>query len=275
MTEMVATTASVAAPPASRTAPPVSSAKGQRRPIGRLLLGAEPFRVKVSGSTVNGQGPIGSRTGVHRVGRRGWVFGGGRADLTGNQRRLNPMGRAKRMRQDIAEAGCGVLGLFCRHDGAVALVDAGCAGLVDRRGVRAGIGSRLLAVGALAGALASFITDWWEYQFVAASVGSVMSFSSSGRSPCASGSAETPWPPEWMPFRDAPFGSPKPSTPNPVAAGAGSMATIGSSNSQREVGRRGEGEAGLNDPANVSVGDHLEVVRAESNVLIVIPHIKS
>ena len=32
-----------------------------------------------------------------------------------------------------------------------------------------------LAVGALAGALASLITDWWEYQFVAASVGSVMS----------------------------------------------------------------------------------------------------
>ena len=41
------------------------------------------------------------------------------------------------------------------------------------------------------------------------------------------------------------------------------------------VGRRGSGEAGLNDPTNIAVGDHLEVVRAESNVLIVIPHSKS
>ena len=54
------------------------------------------------------------------------------------------MGSVKRMRQDIAGAGCGVLGLFCPHDGALALVDARGVGLVDRRGFRAGIGSRLV-----------------------------------------------------------------------------------------------------------------------------------
>ena len=32
-----------------------------------------------------------------------------------------------------------------------------------------------LAVGALAGGLASLVTDWWEYQFVAASAGAVLS----------------------------------------------------------------------------------------------------
>ena len=37
------------------------------------------------------------------------------------------------------------------------------------------------------------------------------------------------------------------------------------------AGRRDEGEAGLNDARNIAVGDVLEVVRAESNVLIVIP----
>jgi len=37
------------------------------------------------------------------------------------------------------------------------------------------------------------------------------------------------------------------------------------------IGHRDEGEAGLNNPADISVGDMLEVVRAESNVLIVIP----
>ena len=32
-----------------------------------------------------------------------------------------------------------------------------------------------LAVGAFAGGLASMFTDWWEYQFVAASAGAVLS----------------------------------------------------------------------------------------------------
>ena len=41
------------------------------------------------------------------------------------------------------------------------------------------------------------------------------------------------------------------------------------------AGHRAEGAAGLNDPRNVTVGDLLEVVRAESNVLIVIPPSKS
>ena len=34
-------------------------------------------------------------------------------------------------------------------------------------------------------------------------------------------------------------------------------------------GQRNEGEVGLNDPANIAVGDLLHVVRVESNVLIV------
>ena len=32
-----------------------------------------------------------------------------------------------------------------------------------------------LAIGAFAGGLASMFTDWWEYQFVAASLGAVLS----------------------------------------------------------------------------------------------------
>ena len=133
-----------------------------------------------------------------------------------------------------------------------------------------------LAVGALAGALTSLITDWWEYQFVAASVGSVMSL-----------------------LFLRPLAMRKWFSGDSVATGVDALpgrtirvteafdARSGRGRGRIDgddwlielpkdwVGRRGEGEAGLNDPANIVVGDHLEVVQAESNVLIVIPQSKS
>ena len=58
----------------------------------------------------------------------------------------------------------------------MALVDFGGAAAVDRRGFRAGSGlGGSLAVGAIAGGISTMFTDWWEYQFIAASAGAVLS----------------------------------------------------------------------------------------------------
>jgi len=133
-----------------------------------------------------------------------------------------------------------------------------------------------LAVGALAGALASLITDWWEYQFVAASVGSVMSLLF--LRPLAMR--------KWFSGDSVATGvDALPGRTIRVTEAFDSRTGRGRGRIDGDdwlielpkewVGRRGEGEAGLNDSANIAVGDHLEVVRAESNVLIVIPHSKS
>lgn len=129
-----------------------------------------------------------------------------------------------------------------------------------------------LAVGALAGGLASLVTDWWEYQFVAASVGAVLSLLFlrplamrkwfSGESVGTGIDA--------LPGRSV-----RVTLPFDPKTGRGRGRVDGDDwliEFPRDwAGQRSEGEAGLNDPRNVAVGDLLEVVRAESNVLIVIP----
>ncbi len=133
-----------------------------------------------------------------------------------------------------------------------------------------------LAVGALAGGLASLVTDWWEYQFVAASAGAVLSLLFlrplamrkwfSGESVGTGIDA--------LPGRSV-----RVTAPFDPQTGRGRGRVDGDDwliEFPRDwAGQRAEGEAGLNDPRNVTVGDLLEVVRAESNVLIVIPPSKS
>lgn len=133
-----------------------------------------------------------------------------------------------------------------------------------------------LAVGALAGMVASLLTDSWEFQFVAASAGAVLSLLFlrpiamrkwfSGDSVATGVDAL----PGRMVRVTAPFD---------VRTGRGRGRIDGDDwliEFPRDwVGRRDEGEAGLNDPADISIGDQLQVVRTESNVLIVIPPTKS
>jgi len=129
-----------------------------------------------------------------------------------------------------------------------------------------------LAVGAMAGGLVSLMTDWWEYQFVAASAGAVLSLLFlrplamrkwfSGESVATGVDA--------LPGRLI-----RVTEAFDARSGRGRGRVDGDDwlieFPQDWIGHRDEGEAGLNNPADISVGDMLEVVRAESNVLIVIP----
>ena len=129
-----------------------------------------------------------------------------------------------------------------------------------------------LAVGALAGGLTSLVTDYWEYQFVAASAGSVLSLL------FLRPLAMRKW------FSGETVGTGIDALPGRKVrvteaidprTGRGRGRIDGDDwlieFPQDWAGRRGSGEAALNDPRNIAVGDLLEVVRAESNVLIVIP----
>ena len=129
-----------------------------------------------------------------------------------------------------------------------------------------------LALGALAGGVASALTDSWEFQFVAASAGAVLSLLFlrpiamrtwfSGTSVATGVDA--------LPGRLV-----RVTEAIDVRTGRGRGRIDGDDwliELPRDwVGRRDEGEAALNDPSNIAIGDQLEVVRTESNVLIVIP----
>jgi len=129
-----------------------------------------------------------------------------------------------------------------------------------------------LAVGALAGGLSSAFTDWWEIQFVAASVGTLVALVFlrplamkkwfSGESVATGIDA--------LPGRRVRITSPIES---------GSRRGRGSVDGDDWLiefpedwsGQRIDGVASLNDPAQHVVGDELEVLRVESNVLVVVP----
>ena len=129
-----------------------------------------------------------------------------------------------------------------------------------------------LAVGAVAGGVASLITDWWEYQFVAASAGAVLSLLFlrplamrhwfSGDSVATGVDA--------LPGRKVRITK----TIDP-ATGRGRGRVDGDDwlieFPKDWPGRRDEGQASLNQVDQFSVGDQLEVLRVESNVLIVSP----
>ena len=133
-----------------------------------------------------------------------------------------------------------------------------------------------LAIGALAGGLASLFTEAWEYQFVAASAGALLSLLFlrpiamrtwfSGESVATGVDA--------LPGRLV-----RVTEAFDPQTGRGRGRVDGDDwliEFPRDwAGRRDEGEAALNDPRHISVGDLLQVVRADSNVLIVIPPSKS
>lgn len=129
-----------------------------------------------------------------------------------------------------------------------------------------------LAVGALAGGLASLLTEAWEVQFVAASAGAVLSLV------FLRPLAMKKW------FSGESVGTGVDALPGRMVrvtqafdarTGRGRGRVDGDDwlleFPQDWSGRRDEGEASLNDPRDIAVGDLLQVVRAESNVLIVIP----
>ena len=129
-----------------------------------------------------------------------------------------------------------------------------------------------LAVGALAGGLTSLLIDAWEYQFVAASIGALLSLV------FLRPLAMRKW------FSGESVGTGVDALPGRMVrvtqafdaqTGRGRGRIDGDDwlieFPQDWSGRRDEGAAGLNDPRNIAVGDLLEVVRAASNVLIVIP----
>ena len=129
-----------------------------------------------------------------------------------------------------------------------------------------------LAVGAVAGGVASLLTDWWEYQFVAASAGAVLSLLFlrplamrhwfSGDSVATGVDA--------LPGRKVRITE----AIDPVT-GRGRGRVDGDDwlieFPKDWSGRRDEGQASLNQVDQFSIGDQLEVLRVESNVLIVIP----
>lgn len=129
-----------------------------------------------------------------------------------------------------------------------------------------------LAVGAVAGGIASLLTDWWEYQFVAASAGSVLSLLFlrplamrqwfSGASVATGVDA--------LPGRTV-----RVTAPFDAQTGRGRGRVDGDDwlieFPADWTGRRDEGRAALNAPDHYSVGDELQIVRVESNVLIVEP----
>lgn len=127
-----------------------------------------------------------------------------------------------------------------------------------------------LAVGALAGGLTSLITESWEYQFVAASAGALLSLvflrPIAMRTWFSGDSVATGV--DALPGRRVRVTE----AFNPMS-GRGRGRVDGDDwlleFPKDWSGQRNEGEVGLNDPASISVGDLLEVVRVESNVLIV------
>lgn len=127
-----------------------------------------------------------------------------------------------------------------------------------------------LAVGALAGCFTSLVTEWWEYQFVAASAGALASLvflrPIAMRTWFSGDSVATGV--DALPGRAVRVTQ----TFNPHS-GRGRGRLDGDDwlleFSGNWSGQRNEGEAGLNNPTNIAVGDMLEVVRVESNVLIV------
>jgi membrane protein implicated in regulation of membrane protease activity len=129
-----------------------------------------------------------------------------------------------------------------------------------------------LAVGAAAGGVASMITESWEYQFVWASVGSLLSLVFlrplamrkwfSGDSVATGVDA--------LPGREV-----RVTDAFDVKTGRGRGRIDGDDwlieFPEDWSGRRDEGQTALNSPGQYAVGDRLEILRVESNVLIVIP----
>ena len=129
-----------------------------------------------------------------------------------------------------------------------------------------------LAVGAFAGGLATVFTDWWEYQFIAASAGALLSLL------FLRPLAMRAW-----------FSGDSVSTGVDALPGRTVRMTLTiDPHSGRGRGRidgddwliefpsdwkgvRAEGAASTNDPTNFAVGDQLRIVSVESNVLIVEP----
>ncbi|MDA9001966.1 NfeD family protein [bacterium] len=129
-----------------------------------------------------------------------------------------------------------------------------------------------LAVGAFAGGLATMFTDWWEYQFVAASAGAVLSLLFlrpmamrvwfSGES-VATGIDALPGRTVRMTLAIDP------------RSGRGRGRIDGDDwlieFPQNWNGVRAEGAASVNNPSDFEVGAQLRIVGVESNVLIVEP----
>lgn len=130
-----------------------------------------------------------------------------------------------------------------------------------------------LAIGAVAGGLTSVMTEFWEYQVVAASVGSLLSLLFlrpvamrtwfSGESVATGVDA--------LPGRMVRLTE----VFNP-ATGRG-RGRVDGDDWLVELpsdwpGQRESGQTGLNDAADLQVGDELRIIKVESNVLIVIPH---
>ena len=129
-----------------------------------------------------------------------------------------------------------------------------------------------LAVGAIAGGLACVFTESWEYQFVAASLGAVLSLLF--LRPIAMR--------HWFSGDSVATG---------VDALPGRRVRVTAEFDQHTgrgrgrvdgddwliefpadwAGRRDEGNATLNASGHYSIGDELEIIRVESNVLIVVP----
>lgn len=129
-----------------------------------------------------------------------------------------------------------------------------------------------LALGALAGGLASLVTDWWEYQFVAASAGAVLSLfflrPLAMRTWFSGDSVATGV--DALPGRNV-----RVTAAFDVHTGRGRGRIDGDDwliEFPRDwKGSRPEGAASTNDPAAYPVGSELRVVAVDSNVLIVEP----
>lgn len=129
-----------------------------------------------------------------------------------------------------------------------------------------------LAVGAIAGGISTMFTDWWEYQFIAASAGAVLSLvflrPLAMRAWFSGDSVATGV--DALPGRR-------------VRVTADFDARTGRGRGRVDgddwliefpndwSGQRDEGQTALNSPEQYSVGDELQVLRVESNVLIVTP----
>ncbi len=129
-----------------------------------------------------------------------------------------------------------------------------------------------LAVGAIAGGLTSLVTDLWEYQFVAASLGSVLSLiflrPIAMRQWFSGGSVATGI--DALPGKVV-----RVTEAFDPRTGRGRGRIDGDDwllEFPRDwMGHRSEGQVGLNDPAHYAVGDELTVLKVESNILIVVP----
>lgn len=129
-----------------------------------------------------------------------------------------------------------------------------------------------LAIGALAGGLSSAFTDWWEIQLVSASAGSIVALVFlrplamrkwfSGDSVATGVDA--------LPGRRV-----RVTVPFNPSTGRGRGRVDGDDwlieFPVQWQGQRPEGAATLNNSADCAIGDELEVLRVESNVLVVRP----